>query len=156
MRQPALAYAAPLERPRRRAPVDLGEILATASAAIADAAQPRGVALEEVARWCAEMGGVDPRLELAALRHALDVVAIERLRADVLASLRARLIAAGDLLPVLVARGGVPRVLATLGLDDVEPPADGLTRLMPPRIGRFYWQRLRAFVAWSAACAWPG
>src|SRR5688572_18812335 len=67
MRQPALAYAAPPTpldaRPRRRAPVDLGEILATASAAIADATQPRGLSLEEVARWCAEVGGVDPRLE---------------------------------------------------------------------------------------------
>jgi len=52
-----------------------------------------------------------------------------------------------------VARGGVPRVLATLGLDDVEAPEDGLRRLMPPRIGRFYWQRMRAFVAWSASCA---
>ena len=160
MRQPALAYAAPPRtidaRVRRGAPVDLGEILATAAAALADAVQPRAVTLEEVARWCAEVGGVDPRLELAAIRHALEVVALERLRADVLASLRARLVAAGELLPILVARGGVPRVLATLGLDDVEPPADGLTRLMPPRIGRFYWQRLRAYVAWCASCAWPG
>lgn len=154
MRQPALAYATPLARPRDRAPVDLAQILATAAAAIADAAQPRGVSLEEVARWCAEVGGVDPRLELAALRHAHEIVVLETLRAEVLASLRARLLAAGELLPVLVARGGVPRVLATLGLDDVEPPPDGLTRLMPPRIARFYWQRLRAYVAWSASCAW--
>jgi hypothetical protein len=161
MRQPAaFAFPArPPDEPRalplrpRRAHVDLTEIYAAVTAAVAEATRPRGLGLEEVAHWCAEVGGVDPRLELAALRHALEIIALDALRADVMASLRARMAAAGDLLPVLIARGGVPRVLATLGLDDVEPPEGAITVLLPPRIARFYWQRLRAYVAWCAACA---
>jgi hypothetical protein len=139
---------------QRRPPVDLAEILATARAVIADALRPP-LLLEDVARWCAEVGGVDPRLELAALRHARSIVALDALGADILASLRGRLLAAGDLLPTLVARGGVPRVLATLGLDDVDPPEHAILKLVPPRIARFYWQRLRAYTAWSASCSWP-
>lgn len=158
MRQPATAFPASDVRPlslarRHRAQADLAAIVAAVSAAVADATRARTIALEDVARWCAEVGGVDPRLELAALRHALEIVVLDAICADVVASLRARLVAAGDLLPTLVARGGVPRVLTTLGLDDVEPPEGAITRLMPPRIARFYWQRLRAYVAWSAAVA---
>jgi hypothetical protein len=128
--QPALAY------PRRPE-------LATL---VADAAHAR-IKLDEVARWCAEIGGVDPRLELAALRHAAAIVDLDALVDDLTASLRARLGAAGE------SRGVVPRVLATLGLDDVDPPDDAMLRELAPRIARFYWQRLRAFVAWRAACA---
>ena len=136
-------------------PVDeISEIVATATAMLREAATPRPL-LEDVARWCAEVGGIDPRLELAALRHASEVLDVDALVRDLIASLRGRLVAAGDLVPTLVARGGVPRMLANLALDDVEPPAEAVTRLMPPRIARFYWQRLRAYVAWSAACAWP-
>jgi len=156
----ALAYAPrpstaphPVPLRSRRGRVDLAEITAAVAAAVAEATRPRGISLPEVAHWCAEVGGVDPRLEHAALRHALGVIALDALRADLLAALRARMALAGDLLPVLIARGGVPRVLATLGLDDVEPPDGAITRGMPPRIARFYWQRLRAYVAWSAACA---
>lgn len=144
---------AALAFPARPPPLPLDAIVAAVGRAVADASQPRRMTLEEVARWCVELGGVDPRLELAALRHALGVVAIDALCADVVASLRARLVAAGELLPVLIARGGVPRMLTTLGLDDVEPPPQAITQLLPPRIARFYWQRLRAYVAWSAACA---
>jgi hypothetical protein len=150
-----LVQAALATRPRPRLQVDLAEIVVTARAVIADAVRAP-MLLEDVARWCAEVGGVDPRLELAALRHARSLVALDALGADVLAALRARLCAAGDLLPTLVERGGVPRVLATLGLDDVDPPESAVLRLVPPRIARFYWQRLRAYLAWSAACAWPG
>jgi hypothetical protein len=141
---------------RRRALGELSAIVETATAVVGDAARARSLPFEDVARWCAEVGGVDPRLELAALRHARDIVDRDALVDDVVAALRGRLVHAGELLPTLVARGGVPRVLATLGLDDVEPPADAITRLMPPRIARFYWQRLRAYVAWTASCRWPG
>ena len=165
MRTPAaFAFARPADEPpsttattvaiptRRRASQPLGEILAGVASAARDAISPRRLSLDEVARWCAEVGGVDPRLEQAALRHALSLVDSDVLVADVVGSLRARLVAAGELLPSLVARGGVTRMLAGLGLDDVDPPDGGLTRPLPPRIARFYWQRLRAFVAWSAAC----
>jgi hypothetical protein len=145
--QPALAYP---RRPR----VDLADITATAAALVGEAARAR-IALDVVARWCAEVGGVDPRLELAALRHATEVIAIDLLAADVVLALRLRLAAAGELFPTLVAHGGIPRVLATLGLDDVDPPDGALHRALAPRIARFYWQRLRAFVAWRAACRWP-
>src|SRR5687768_7605663 len=111
MPAPAIACLPP------RARADLSEIVATASALVIEAVRTPIVSLEEVARWCAEVGGVDPRLELAALRHATGVIALDLLAADVIASLRARLLAAGELLPGLVARGGIPRVLATLGLD---------------------------------------
>lgn len=158
MRNPALAVIHPAVHPvglGRRSPAELSEIIATAAGTVRDAAHPSTLVLEEVARWCVEVGGVDPRLELAALRHAREVIAIDALVDDVIATLRARLIAAGDLFPTLVARGGIPRVLAALGLDDVDPPPHATLRPLPPRIARFYWQRLRAFVAWSAACAWP-
>jgi hypothetical protein len=128
--------------------------VATATRLVGEASRAR-MGLEEVARWCAEVGGVDPRLELAALRHATAVIALDLLAADVVASLRSRLLAAGELLPALVARGGISRVLATLGLDDVDPPAGAFARALAPRIARFYWQRLRAYLAWSAACSWP-
>jgi hypothetical protein len=58
------------------------------------------------------------------------------------------------MLPALVARGGVARVLASVGLDDVEPSPDAMSRTLSPRIARFYWQRLRGYVSWSASCAW--
>ncbi|MCA9674078.1 MAG: hypothetical protein H6709_17965 [Kofleriaceae bacterium] len=132
----------------------MSDIVAAASIALRDAARHDGLALEDVARFCAEVGGVDPRLEQAALRHAVCLCDVDALITDLIASLRARLIAAGPLLPTLVARGGVPRVLASLGVEDVEPVAGALTRPVPPRIARFYWQRLRAYLAWSAACAW--
>lgn len=155
---PNPAFAIPssvsLARPRRGA-IEIGALLGTASTLIREAAHRQGLGLEDVAGWCAEVGGVDPRLEFAALRHARRVVATDALIADLIAHVRARLMAAGELLPALVARGGVPRVIAMLGLDDVDPPPDAITAAMPPRIARFYWQRLRAFVAWSAACAWP-
>ncbi len=156
MRTPAFAITASpvtLARPRRH--LDVGAIVATASALIREAAQRGPLALDDVAPWCAEVGGVDPRLEHAALRHARRLIVTEVLIADLIAHVRARLIAAGELLPALIARGGVPRVIAMLGLDDVDPPTSALTATLPPRIARFYWQRLRAFVAWSAACAWP-
>jgi hypothetical protein len=148
---PQVAFS---DRPRRRLVDDLAEIIATATRIVGAAANARSLPLDDVARWCAEVGGVDPRLELAALRHAREVVAIDALVDDIVGALRGRLVAAGELLPVLVARGGVPRVLATLGLDDVEPPPEAIAKLMPPRIARFYWQRLRAYVAWSASCDW--
>jgi hypothetical protein len=142
--------------PVARAPVDLIEVLATAATLVAEAAAARVYPLEDVARWCAEIGGVDPRLEQAALYHARSIVRGDVLIDEVLVSLRARLGVAGELFPVLVARGGVPRVLATLGLDDVDPPDRGLVRALPVKVARFYWQRMRGYVTWSAACAWPG
>jgi hypothetical protein len=145
---PALAHQIP------RAHAELADIVATAGLLVRRAARAR-IVLEDVARWCAEVGGVDPRLELAALRHATEVVAIELVVEDLILELRTRLYAAGDLMPALIARGGISRVLATLGLDDVDPPAGAVARAMQPRIARFYWQRLRAYLAWSAACAWP-
>jgi hypothetical protein len=148
---PQVAFS---DRPRRRLVDELAEIIATATQIVGAAARARSLPLDDVARWCAEVGGVDPRLELAALRHAREVIAIDALIDDIVGALRGRLLAAGELLPVMVARGGVPRVLATLGLDDVEPPVDAIGKLMPPRIARFYWQRLRAYVAWSASCNW--
>jgi len=155
MRNPAFAITvpAPLARPRR--PLEVGAIVATAAALIRDEAHLGSLALEDVAGWCAEVGGVDPRLEHAALRHARRVIVIDLLVADLIANVRARLTAAGELLPALIARGGVPRVIAMLGLDDVDPPDGAITASLPPRIARFYWQRLRAYVAWSAAVRWP-
>jgi len=149
---PQPVTSAPSGNARRHDAV--GEIIAAAVIALREAAQPDTLELEDVARWCAEVGGVDPRIERAALMQALAIVHVEALVADVAATLRARLLAAGPYLPALVARGGVPRVLATLGLDDVDPIPGGLSRAMPPRIARLYWQRLRAYVAWSASCAW--
>jgi hypothetical protein len=130
------------------------QIVATATAALRDAASAESLDLEDVARWCAEVGGVDPLLERAALAQAFALVSVDALVADVAATLRARLVAAGPMLPALVARGGVARVLASVGLDDVEPGPDALSKAMPPRIARFYWQRLRGYVSWSASCAW--
>ena len=139
-------------RPQRPAD-DVAEIVAAATAALREAAGPKPM-LEDVARWCAEVGGVDPHLERAALLHALALVSVDAVIADVAATLRARLLAAGPLLPELIARGGVPRVLASLGLDDVEPVPGALRRPLSPRVARFYWQRLRAYMSWSASCAW--
>jgi hypothetical protein len=144
-----LATAARPTRP----PDDISEIVAAATAMLRDAAAPKPL-LEDVARWCAEVGGVDPHLERAALLHALALVSVDAVIADVAATLRARLVAAGPLLPDLIARGGVPRVLASLGLDDVDPVPGALRRPLTPRVARFYWQRLRAYVSWSASCAW--
>jgi hypothetical protein len=129
-------------------------IIAMATAALREAATARAPSLEDVARWCAEIGGVDPHLERAALHHARRLVDTDVLVADLGATLRARLAAAGPALPALIARGGIPRVLGNLGLDDVDPPAGAMTRAVPPRIARFYWQRLRAYVSWTASCAW--
>jgi hypothetical protein len=130
------------------------QIVATAEAALREAATAPTPALEEVARWCAEVGGVDPHLERAALVHARALVSVDALVADVTETLRSRLVAAGPMLPDLVARGGVARVLATLGLDDVDPAPEAMSRPVPPRVARLYWQRLRGYVAWSASCAW--
>jgi len=141
------------ERQRRTDAV--ADIIETAAAALRDAATPATLELEEIARWCAEVGGVDPRIERAALLQALALIHIDTLIADVLATLRGRLLAAGPYLPALIERGGVPRMLASLGLDDVEPHAGALSREVPPRVARLYWQRLRAYVSWSASCAWP-
>jgi hypothetical protein len=74
--------------------------------------------------------------------------------ADLAQSMRARLCAAGALLPHVIASGGLPYLLVLVGLDDVDPPAEAIKRPLPPRIARFYWQRLRAFVAWSASSSW--
>ncbi len=143
----------PLTQPLT-SPSVVATIVAAATAAVREAATARLPDLEEVARFCAEVGGVDPHLERAALLHARRLIAIDALVADVAATLRARLVAAGPALPALIARGGVPRVLANLGLDDVDPAPGSMTRAVPPRIARFYWQRLRAYVSWSASCAW--
>jgi hypothetical protein len=155
MRTPAALATRPEPFARPPVPVpDLAAIVATATTALREAARLDALHLEDVARWCAEVGGVDPQLERAALIQALALVHAEVLVADVAATLQARLVAAGPLLPVLVARGGVARVLTSLGLDDVEPAPRALRRAVPPRVARFYWQRLRAFVSWSASCAW--
>jgi hypothetical protein len=156
----ALAFAArsdepPLQRkrlePRRRLD-DIADLVdATTHALRAAADDP--MSLEDVARFCTEVGGVDPRLERAALLHAHALIDRDALVADLADSLRARLLAAGALLPTLIARGGLPRVLASLGLEDVDPPDAAIQRALQPRIARFYWQRLRAYVAWAAACA---
>ena len=137
----------------RRPPEDISEIVATATTMLRDAVAPKPL-LADVTRWCAEVGGVDPHLERAALLHALVLVSVDAVIADVAATLRARLISAGPALPELIARGGVPRVLASLGLDDVDPVPGALRRPLTPRIARFYWQRLRAYLSWSASCAW--
>ncbi len=162
MRSSAFAISArsdepPLQRPRlepRRRHDDVADIVVRATSALRVAAAA-AITLEDVARFCAEVGGVDPRLERAALLHADALIARDELVLDLADSLRTRLITAGALLPTLIARGGLPRVLASLGLEDVDPPASALARPLQPRIARFYWQRLRAYVAWSAACAWP-
>src|SRR5687767_11286287 len=132
----------------------LAEIVDTATTALREAAMSETPPIEDVARWCAEFGGVDPHLERAALVHARRVVSVEAVVADVAATLRQRLAAAGPFLPALVERGGVARVLASLGLDDVEPGPDAMSRPVPPRVARFYWQRLRGFVSWQVSCAW--
>ena len=142
----AFAYAPP--RPR------VSELIATAADAIREAASTDASSLEEVALWCAEFGAVDPRLQLAALRQAQGVIARDALIADLVAGLRVRLMVAGPHLAVIMARGDLPRLLVALGLDDVSPPPEALLRTLPPRVARFYWQRLRAFVAWTAARAW--
>jgi hypothetical protein len=147
------AAAAAPSRPVRPAD-EIAEIVATATTALREAASPRTLVLEDIARWCAEVGGVDPHLERAALVHALALISVDAVIADVAATLRARLIAAGPLLPELIARGGIPRVLTSLGLDDVDPQPGALRRELSPRIARFYWQRLRAYLSWSASCAW--
>ena len=142
----AFAYAPP--RPR------ISELIANASDAIRDAASTGAESLEEVALWCAEFGAVDPRLQLAALRQAQGVIEREALVADLVAGLRMRMLVAGPHLAVIMARGDLPRLLVALGLDDVTPPPEAMMRTLPPRIARFYWQRLRAFVAWTAARNW--
>jgi hypothetical protein len=81
------------------------------------------------------------------------LISMDAVVADVAASLRARLIAAGPLLPALVACNGVPWVLASLGLDEAEPPPEAVNRPVPPRIARFYWRRMRAYIAWSGYVA---
>lgn len=155
-------YASPVSKPCpepesdnvRVRTVEIAEIVDAATRALHDRSTvDLRFPLEDVARWCAEVGGVDPRLERAALLHGLALVSMEAVIADVAASLRARLIAAGPLLPALVACNGVPWVLASLGLDEVDPPPMALSRQMPPRIARFYWRRMRAYVAWSASAA---
>ncbi len=145
----AFAVAPSLPRPRR-----ISELLVTAAAAIREAATPSTANLDDVALWCAEFGGVDPRLQLAALRQAFEVVTREALVADLIASLRTRMLVAGPHLAIIAARGDLPRLLVALGLDDTLPPDGALIRALPPRIARFYWQRLRAFVTWTAARAW--
>ncbi|HTJ46502.1 MAG TPA: hypothetical protein VL463_30560 [Kofleriaceae bacterium] len=130
------------------------ELIASAAIAIRAAAAPHAASFEDVALWCAEFGAVDPRLQVAALRQAYEVVVREALIADLIASLRARLLVAGPYLAVLSSRGDLPRLLVALGLDDAAPPDGALARALPPRIARFYWQRLRAFVAWTAARNW--
>jgi hypothetical protein len=136
-----------------RIPDDVSRIVTTATEVLRESASSTPL-LEDVARWCVEVGGVDPHLERAALLHALALVSVDVVIADVAATLRVRLLAAGPLLPELIARGGVPRLLASLGLDDVDPAPGALRRPMSPRVARFYWQRLRAYVSWSASCAW--
>jgi hypothetical protein len=149
-----VASTLPSLTPLRRPPSEVGEIVAAVTAALHEAAAIETLEIDDVARWCAAFGGVDPRLERAALLHAFALVSLDVLVADLAATLRARLLAAGPHLTSLIASGGVPLVLASLGLDDVEPPAEAMQRPVPARIARFYWQRLRAFVAWSTSCAW--
>ena len=147
---PAAVAAVPVYAPRPR----IADLIATASDAIRDAASSDAARLEEVALWCAEFGAIDPRLQLAALRQAQGVIARDALIADLIAGLRVRLMVAAPHLAVIAARGDLPRLLVALGLDDVTPPPEALVRTLPPRVARFYWQRLRAFVAWTAARAW--
>ena len=146
---PALAVTPLAPRPRR-----IADLLATAAIAIRDAAAPDAATLDDVALWCAELGALDPRLQLAALRQAHEVVVRDALIADLIAGLRVRLLLAGPHLVTIAARGDLPRLLVALGLDDVSPPDAALARPLPARIARFYWQRLRAYVAWTAARAW--
>ena len=141
--------AAPVARPRR-----IADLLATAAIAIREASAPAAANLEDVALWCAELGALDPRLQLAALRQAYEIVERDALVADLIAALRVRLLLAGPHLPTIAARGDLPRLLVALGLDDVVPPDTALARRLPARVARFYWQRLRAYVTWSAARAW--
>jgi hypothetical protein len=149
---PPATAASVVSRPR---PAAIADIVATAMIALREAAVIEDdFPLEEVARWCAEVGGVDPRLERAALLHGLALISMDAVVADVAASLRGRLVAAGPLLPALVACNGVPWVLASLGLDEVDPPPEAVNRPVPPRIARFYWRRMRAYIAWSASTAW--
>jgi hypothetical protein len=146
------ASARPVSVSAPARPAEIAEIVAAATLALRDTATvDLTFPLEDVARWCAEVGGVDPRLERAALLHGLALISMEAVIDDVAASLHDRLIAAGPLLPALVACNGVPWVLASLGLDEVEPPADAVNRPVPRRIARFYWRRLRAYLAWSAS-----
>jgi len=147
----AQAAESPYARVR---PSETSEIVARAIEALREVVTVEPLALDDVARWCAAFGGVDPRLERAALAHALTLVSIDVLVEDLADSLRARLLAAGPLLPALIASGGVPLVLSTLGLDDVEPPPHALARAVPPRVARFYWQRLRAFATWTVSFTW--
>jgi hypothetical protein len=130
------------------------ELVLSAAIAIRQAAQPHALAFDTITHWCAERGGPDPRLEQAALRHGFAVVDLARVVDDVTDALRARLAAAAPLLGALAAAGELPRLLAAIGHDDVQPPADALVRALPPRIARFYWQRVRAYVAWAAARNW--
>jgi hypothetical protein len=149
----AQVSSSPFVSPRRR-PSEVADILATVTMALHDVVTAESMlAPDDVARWCAAFGGVDPRLERAALVHAMGLVSIDVLIADIVACLRGRLTAAGSLLPALIECGGVPLVLATLGIEDAEPPAEALCRTVPARVARFYWQRLRAYVSWSASCA---
>lgn len=111
--------------------------------------------LDDVARWCAAFDGGDPRLQLAALREARDVIIVDALVTDVIAALRARLQVAGPHLATIAARGDLPRLLIEVGLDDATPPDHALVRRLPPRLARHYWRRWRAYVAWIAARNWP-
>ncbi|HTJ42247.1 MAG TPA: hypothetical protein VL463_09155 [Kofleriaceae bacterium] len=133
----------------------MSQLVAAATMALRDAAAHRDLlAYQDVAKWCAVVGGVDARLERAALTHAIELVDPDILITDLAQAMRARLCAAGPLLPQVIASGGLPYLLVLVGLDDVEPPAGAIRRPLPPRVARFYWQRLRAFVAWSASTSW--
>jgi hypothetical protein len=132
----------------------ISELLVSAAVAVREAATPRAAAFEDVAMWSAEFGGVDPRLQLAALRQAFAVIDRDVLVTEVIASLRVRMQVAGAHLVTIAARGDLPRLLVALGLDDVPPPEGALRHRLPPRIARFYWQRLRAYVTWIAARNW--
>ena len=156
---PPVASAA-VSSPLRTAPsrvvstVSRVELVLSATIAIRQAAQVHTLSLDTITHWCAERGGPDPRLEQAALRHGFAVVELGRVVDDITDALRARLAAAAPLVSALLASGELPRLLAAIGHDDVMPPPDALLRTLPPRIARFYWQRVRAYVAWAAARSW--
>ncbi len=132
----------------------ISALLVSAADAVRGAATVRAANLDDIARWCAAFDGGDPRLQHAALRQAIEVIAADALVADLLAALRVRLQVAGAHLATIAARGELPRLLVEIGLDDAAPPEGALARRLPPRIARFYWRRWRAYVAWIAARDW--
>jgi len=148
-----MAFQASTVAPEIRSP-RVSELLVGAAAAVREAAAPDAANLDDIALWCAELGAIDARLQLAALRQAYEVIARDRLIEDLLAALRLRMQIAGPYLATLRERGELPRLLVAVGLDDVSPPDGAVRRPLPPRVARFYWQRLRAFVAWTAARSW--